>query len=719
LPLAAAIVLFVGAGCSNSPTEINQDAGNGADAGDAGGTVPVDGGIVVSTTGLSATGYGNNPILRQGFGVIELFVSGGSLSGFTGVSVNPPFTAVLISVSDSQVILDVTVPHGAPLGPQTLTLTGTGSLVVSGAFTVTPISVSTSGSDANTGSSASPFRTVTRGLSVAGSGDIVSIGQGTYSAGEVWPVETINWPPTALANVADGVTIQGASTSGTVLQGPGLDSGLPASSGYSALVLQGSATVSNLSVEGFDRNILDVNGGTLTLQNVHTGTCPHDGIAVNNSRAVLSGDTRLHECDWSAMGLTGGATVTANGIVVDHNGRTGVYADNGSTFTCTGCEFGFNGGYQDPCYNNGWRDANLYIVNANVNVTNTSMHDTSGMDILLYGYTVANLDTLTSRNTQQSPRLLSDGGAPLYVDGGAVSRYCGWGLFNWNAGVMNVNNAALVNHDSLQLYVLSQYGLPVQMNVTNSSFIDGGYIGAYVYGNGSTLTSTNNYFAQHHSTQVYAASGGVVSATGTMFVNGAGDGIDTLNGGTANLVNSNVVNHAGYDVLVANGTFTANNSNFVDGGSAGIEVQSYGYPYANVINMVGGSISNHLGWDGVNLYWNSGGVGLLDGVTISGAQSAASAYDGMLTIKNSTFENVLYYGAWASAAGSIFEQNVATTVPGTGFCYANNETDGGSYVVEHSTCNGTPPSLGTFTGSASLAPYWFISTTGETINFLP
>lgn len=763
LSLAGALVLFVGSGCSNSPSEPN-DAGSVADAGDAGATLGVDSGVVVETNSLSSPGYGQNPFVRQGLGVIEIYVTGGGLGGFTDVTVNPPFKAVLLSVSDSSVLVDVTVPHGAPLGPQTLTLTGTGSLTVSGVFTVTPISVSVSGSDANTGSSASPFRTVTKGLSVAGSGDIVSIGQGTYSAGEQWPVETINWPPTALSNIADGVIVQGASAAGTVLQGPGPDSGLPPSSGYSALVLQGSATVSNLSIEGFDRNILDVNGGTLTLQNVHVGTCPHDGIAVNNSRAVLSGDTRLHQCDWSAMGLTGASTVTANGIVVDHNGRTGVYADNGSTFTCTGCEFGFNGGYLDPCYNNDWRDANLYVVNANVNLTNTSMHDTSGMDILLYGYSLANLDTLTSRNTQQSPRLLADGGAPIYVDGGVVPRYCGWGLFNWNEGVMNVSNAALVNHDSYQIYVLSQYGLPVQMSVSNSSFIDGGYIGAYVTGNGATLSSTNNLFAQQASWQAYADSSAVISATGTTFTNGkssgmyvtngatvdllnstfqnhpsydvevfngtfnatnsnfinsGGDGIDLLNGSTGNLVKSTVLNHAGYDVMVANSTFNSNNSNFVDGGSAGIEVQNWGYSFPSNVSMTGGFIGNHPNWDGVNLDWSSGATAVLNGVTISGAQSAASAYDGVVTIKNSTLENVQFYGVYAGTAGSIFEQDVTTTLGGGIDCWANAETDGGTFVIEQSTCNGGGGFIGTATGLSTNNPYWFISTPGQTINFLP
>src|SRR5690606_8087620 len=115
---------------------------------------------------------------------------------------------------------------------------------------------------------------LTHALSVATAGHTIHLATGNYDAstGEDWPTHA-GIPPTAEANVPDGVTIT-ADGNMVRLVGPlGNDS-------QSALVFAGSAEVVGVAIVGFEVGAIAGNAGEVVLDDVQVSGNGEIGVHV-------------------------------------------------------------------------------------------------------------------------------------------------------------------------------------------------------------------------------------------------------------------------------------------------------------------------------------------------------------------------------------------------------------------------------------------------------
>ena len=204
-----------------------------------------------ATAQLSLTTVSGPPVasadaaeFRQGYGEAEIELTGDNLDVVEAVTLEGLDVGIL-EQSRTNLKLNLTVPHGATLGDKTLTLSSPYGDVDLAALTVSPVSAAPGGNDATgDGSSARPYRTMTKALSLAEAGDTVRLAEGTYSSseGEVYPQLTDSSNPAAVTpNVPAGVSLTGSSA--TVLVG---DAGRSV-----ALVFAGDASVSGIELSDF------------------------------------------------------------------------------------------------------------------------------------------------------------------------------------------------------------------------------------------------------------------------------------------------------------------------------------------------------------------------------------------------------------------------------------------------------------------------------------
>jgi hypothetical protein len=160
-----------------------------------------------------------------------------------GVGLTSPdkFTLGGVSVSKAQVsgasdvtfAAKLTVPHGINPAVVDLGFTSAGGPVVAAAvLEVTPIAVTIDGLDVNRGTPDNPFRTFTKAVQTAGTGDTITVGAGEFKTGETWPA------------LPDKVTVLGAGVSKTNFVG--LTS--------TSFTFDGDATAKNLSLIDFNQS---------------------------------------------------------------------------------------------------------------------------------------------------------------------------------------------------------------------------------------------------------------------------------------------------------------------------------------------------------------------------------------------------------------------------------------------------------------------------------
>src|SRR5690606_3085588 len=192
------------------------------------------------------------------------------------------------------------------------------------------------GNDANAGTAAEPYRTLTHALSLAAAGHIIHLAAGTYDAasGEVWPTHA-GLPPTAEANVPAGVTI---TSDGNLvrLSGPaGFDS-------QTALVFAGAAEVSGVNVLGFEVGIIAGAGATVVLDGVGISGSGEIGVSVRGDAELTIRNSAIYQN--SAVGLA--AIENAVVAVVDselYENQPGVEASDAASVTITGSDLHDNG----------------------------------------------------------------------------------------------------------------------------------------------------------------------------------------------------------------------------------------------------------------------------------------------------------------------------------------------------------------------------------------
>jgi len=285
VPSALLAILFT-VGCGSVPTD---DSGPDPDAPQA--------------TALTIDGQGDSVQVRQGAGTVTLKVTGTHLDELTGASLGAWTATVKPGATATEATLAVDIPHGAAPGDVDLTVTGaSGSNKLAAAVEITEITSAPAGADADgAGTPDHPYRSLKQALSVAASGDIIQLADGTYDVGngESWPqhpTDSILPPPAA--NVPAGVIIQGRSSSGTILQGRG---GSEADDG---LVFAGDGGVRNLELTGFNRAIF-AGTGHVVLERVNV-------VASINQALVVFGDATV-EASRSAFQRGGGSGLVVRG----------------------------------------------------------------------------------------------------------------------------------------------------------------------------------------------------------------------------------------------------------------------------------------------------------------------------------------------------------------------------------------------------------------------
>ncbi len=169
------------------------------------------------------------------------------------------------------------------------------------------------GSDLNPGTIAEPFKTLKHALGTVSAGHTVHLAAGTYDEanGEVWPTQT-GFPPTAVPNVPDGVTIT-SDGSGALLLGPG------GATTTSALVFDGEATVVGISVSGFLRGILLGQNAVVTLEDVEVTDSAREGVLTYVNASVMIVSSELHHNGGAGLRTRGGSVVTVQDSLIHHN----------------------------------------------------------------------------------------------------------------------------------------------------------------------------------------------------------------------------------------------------------------------------------------------------------------------------------------------------------------------------------------------------------------
>ena len=260
---------------------------------------------------LAIEGYGSSLQVRQGAAFV-LNVTGQRLDTLSAASLGT-LPATILNQTETEVSLELSLPHGHSLGFLPLSLTTRdGTATRSDAVEVTEIAAAKSDKfkpdDSNPGTKERPFLTLSKALSVAAAGDTVLLGVGTYEEGETWPVNTGTYPPVITPNVPDGVTVVGQARDLVVLQGPG------PTSKTSALVFAANASVRNLTVREFDRALLHVFAdpneqghlGNITLENLELAE-NHEGL-----HALGAATVEIKNCTF----LFNGASASGSGITL-------------------------------------------------------------------------------------------------------------------------------------------------------------------------------------------------------------------------------------------------------------------------------------------------------------------------------------------------------------------------------------------------------------------
>jgi hypothetical protein len=215
--------------------------------------------------------------------------------------------------ADTALVLKVSVPHGAALGPRTLKFaTSTGVVTATNVVQVTPITSGPTGLDSNAGSATSPFLTLKQALLVADVGDTIHLMDGTYNAkgGETWGYV-----------IPEKLTIVGDSTAGTIIDGAGATTNPNGFNASAALTLQ------TLTLEHFYYGIdMQKPSSTLTLQDV---------LLANNSSTAIY-------VEQAATGST--VNITGKNGLIDQPGESAVTVYNAPSVTVNVTDATLQGG---------------------------------------------------------------------------------------------------------------------------------------------------------------------------------------------------------------------------------------------------------------------------------------------------------------------------------------------------------------------------------------
>ena len=231
-----------------------------------------------------------------------------------------------------------------------------------------------SGSNANPGTAAEPYRTLTHALSVAAAGHTIHLAAGTYDSvsGEVWPNHA-GLPPAADANVPSGVTITGDGNLVRLVGPVGFDT-------ETALVFDGTAEVSGVNIVGFEVGVLAAAGAAVVLNDVHVSGSGEIGIVVRGDAELTVRNGSISQNAAIGLAAIENAVVTIEGTEVYQN-HPGVEASDSATVTITGSDLHDNG----SGIPGGLNSAVSVMDDASLFVSETALRDNAYTGIHLQG----------------------------------------------------------------------------------------------------------------------------------------------------------------------------------------------------------------------------------------------------------------------------------------------------------------------------------------------
>jgi len=329
-----------------------SDVDDVAEAETADAPADVDAGppVVCTSTSINDVSFGTNKEVRQGYGSLQLNVVGSNLAGITSAALGGAACTIVLKTATTALVT-CSVAHGAPLGGMTLVLSnGNASGACANAITVTKIitdAASLVSSDTSgLGTPYKPFKSIGRSLSVADSGDVVTVlangATGSYGVGtgdSFISIGTSTNPyGTPTANVRAGVTIEGDTRTGMVTRIIGAKN-----AGNLVFRLAGGATLKNLVLDGF-RYSISTNAGALTLQNVSFKNAGGDALVVfGAATATVSGTCDFDAIEGSGVNTAGSASVTMTGCTLHNHSSSALLVTGTSTFAGTNLRIYSNG----------------------------------------------------------------------------------------------------------------------------------------------------------------------------------------------------------------------------------------------------------------------------------------------------------------------------------------------------------------------------------------
>ena len=362
VPLALAAI----PACGDSDS---SPANNGGGGGNGGGAPEITSVSVEGSTGAQVRqGYGDAPTSVAA----TVHLNGNGLDAASSVTVGS-LPGEITEKTPTVLTFTLRVPHGAPLGPQPISVTSErGPISIAQGLTITPITAAPNGVDPGKGPSAAsgtdegPFRSLGHALSVASAGDTVLLKDGAYDHEHGDDFAVADATGNALPTVPAGVTVKGESAAAKLVGSQGKAAGLCNAHFQFGLVLAENTRIETLDVSEFCVGII-AKTGAVTIQ----------GVSVHDIR----GD---------GMNLGGAANISLDGVIVSSNHAEGIYVADTATTTFTNGHL-FSNGYSDILsstsgsltvtgteLNNGTHEA-IYVgktsAPSKVTITDVHIHD--------------------------------------------------------------------------------------------------------------------------------------------------------------------------------------------------------------------------------------------------------------------------------------------------------------------------------------------------------
>jgi hypothetical protein len=545
---------------STGAVRINTQNANGADAvysSVAGSQVNLFGATTISTVGANAYG-----VLAEFGGAVSskstltIGTTGGSGLGLYAVQTGSTITATGAVITTSGALANgVEADYGGAI-----TLSGGGSVTVSGAgaidVTTTGGSVNLTGTTLNAnGGGSSGIAVVGSGSSFIGTGVAVnSTGYGASNTGVVsgpltfpsdgtlrltnstllasgagaYGVFTANGATTTLTG--DTIATSGANSNGVVSQAKGvtnLSGGSVTTSGFGSFGVYSSGAGSQVNANSVA--VSTSGGGYSNAYSADTGA----SLVITGGSATTSGT------DAFVVGSGSGATVTMTGttLLATGVGSGGIGAYQGGNFTGSGLTITTHGNINssDGYTANGIGNTNMPgIAAGTVNVSNSSVTTTGTSAYGVFNYLASNTNltnvTVKTAGSNATGAFASGNGAAISLNGGSVSTSGDYalGLRATGAGAtIATSNGTMIATSGVGSYgVQANTGATVTLRAGGAVATTGQDAHAlFVTGAGSraNLSGANRFATEGNgAVGLYAAAGGVITATGPLTISTAG-----------------------------------------------------------------------------------------------------------------------------------------------------------------------------------------------------